>query len=231
MLVTGALEKAKFYLESRTKEQVKKISQGPCITISRQTGAGADVVSQLLADYLEEYNTAQKIKWTIFYRNLIEKVIEDHNFPATIKELMKEDKYSHVNNLLQELLTGYPGYYTIESKTAETILRLGSLGNVIIVGRGSNIITSKLNNTLHVRLIAPFEKRVTHVQEVYDIQDRNNAVDFTRKEDEARKKYVKTLFHKDIEENELYHLVLNTGNLGYQASAEIIGNAVIKKSH
>lgn len=229
MLVKGALEKAKQYLESRSREKVGAHKQGPCITLSRETGAGADVVSELLADYLQQFSKEDDIKWTIFYKNLIEKVIADHKFPTTIKELMTESKYSHVSNLVTELLSDYPGHYTIEHKTAETILQLADMGNVIIVGRGASIVTAKLKNTFHVRLVAPFENRVKHVQEVYNIPDKNEAATFTRKEDEARKKYIKTHFHKDIEDPGLYHLVINTGMISHEAAARIIGDAVLNR--
>jgi len=227
MLVKGAFEKAKLYLESRSRESAQTIKTGPCITISRETGAGADIVSEFLAEYLQKFNDSP-VKWTIFYKNLIEIVINDHNLPAAIKDLMQEKKYSHINNFVNELLAGSPGHYTLEHKTAETILRLAGMGNVIIVGRGSSIITSKLPNCFHVRLIAPVEKRIQHVQEVYGISTKSEALDFLKHEDEARAKYIKTQFHKDITDSQLYHMILNTGTLSYKVSAEIIGDTVLK---
>ncbi len=225
-MIKGAFEKAKEYVESRSRESNQIVKPGPCITISRETGAGADVVSILLAEYLEKFNISS-VKWTIFYKNLIEKVLNDHNLPATIKDLMQEQKYSHINNLFQELITG-TGHYSLEHKTVQTILQLAGMGNVIIVGRGSSIITAKLEKSFHVRLVAPFEKRVKHVQEVYGIKDKNEAAEFTRTEDEARKKYIKTQFHKDISDDQLYHLVINTGYISYDKAAVLIGDTVLK---
>lgn len=225
-MIKGAFEKAKEYVESRSRELNPKVKPGPCITISRETGAGADVVSQLLAEYLEKFKTSS-VKWTIFYKNLIEKVINDHNLPATIKDLMQEHKYSHINNLFQELING-SGHYSLEHKTVQTILQLAGMGNVIIVGRGSSIITAKLEKSFHVRLVAPFDKRVKHVQEVYGIQDKNEAAEYTKTEDELRRKYMKTQFHKDITDSQLYHLVVNTGLISYERAAVLIGDTVLK---
>jgi cytidylate kinase len=225
-MIKGALEKAKLYLESRSKV-AETVKPGPCITISRETGAGADVVSEILAEYLQQFNNSP-VKWAIFYKNLIEIVINDHNLPAAIKNLMQEKKYSHINTFVNELLAGSPGHYALEHKTAETILRLAGLGNVIIVGRGASIITSKLPNCFHVRLVAPVEKRIQHVQEVYGISSRTEAADFLKREDEARTKYIKTQFHKDISDSQLYHMVLNTGEFSYKLTAEIIGDTILK---
>ena len=40
-------------------------------------------------------------------------------------------------------------------KTAKTILQLAEMGNVIIIGRGANVVTAHMNNIFHVRLVAP----------------------------------------------------------------------------
>ena len=59
------------------------MENGVCraVTLSRQTGCGAFVVAEKLAHYLQEHSKSGS-PWTVFDRNLMDKVLEDHNLPA-----------------------------------------------------------------------------------------------------------------------------------------------------
>jgi cytidylate kinase len=96
------------------------------------------------------------------------------------------------------------------------------------VGRGATIITSKLSNTFHVRLIAPLENKIRYVMHLLNL-NRIDAETFIKKEDSARKKYVASNFSKDIADQELYHLIINTGLLSHKEAAHVIADAVMKK--
>ncbi len=133
--------------------------------MSRQAGAGAEVVSQLIVDTLSKFQLDKRHPWTIFDQNLIEKVLQDHNLPLRLSEIMEERKYSAVSSIMNEMIGGQPGTWTLFHKTTETILQLAYMGHCIIVERGGNIITSKMNNCIHVRLIANEEDKISHVME------------------------------------------------------------------
>ena len=102
------------------------------------------------------------------------------------------------------------------------------MGYVIIVGRGGNLITSKLENAFHVRLISPEEDRIENCIKYYNLS-RKEAVDFIKKEEIARRHYIQTNFHQKIDDPLLYTLVINTHNLTFEEVAHIIGSAVVKK--
>ncbi len=234
MLVKGAIEKAKLYVESQQKleESLKgknqKIKSGPCITISREPGARADIISERLIDYLSNFYNSNPIQWTVFDKNLIEKVLQDHQLPQRLSRLMEEKKYSAVQSITAELLGGQPSIWNLVHKTTDTILQLAQIGNVIILDRGANVITSKLWNTFHIRLVAPLEDRINHVQNLYDF-DKKEALDYIKKEDEDRKDYVMNYFHKDINDPLLYHLIINTHMISDEEAAEVIGKSVMKR--
>lgn len=232
MLTSGPSEKARKYIESQTnlKELNKKgreLFLGPCVTISRETGAGADKVSESLIEFLQPY-LEQDVEWAVFDKNLIEKVLQDHHLPQHLSKLMAEEKYSAVKSIMNEVLGGEPGIWSLVHKTTETILQLAQMGNVIILDRGANVIASKLENSFHVRLVAPIEERISHIQELYNL-DKKEAVDLIKKEDMDRKNYVMTYFHKDISDPLQYHIVLNTGLISDNEAAQIIGSSLMKK--
>lgn len=229
MLTKGAFEKAKNYFESHHKfSEDKKLYWGPCITISRQTGAGADKISEALIKFFDGFKKENSPQWTVFDKNLIEKVLEDYKLPHQLAEVMEEKKYSAIISMANELLGGQPGIWDLIHKTTRTILRLGQTGNVIIIGRGGNIITAHLKNSFHVRLVASMEDRIKHVQEYYQL-DRTKSIEFIKKDDAARKNYLMTYFNKNIDDPLLYHLTINTTILPYEDAAQLIGMQVMHK--
>ncbi len=229
MRVKGAFEKAKFYIESHSKDsdsKFKKKKHGPCITISRETGAGADIVSEELIDFFQPYSDEFSVPWTIFDKNLIEKVLEDHHLPQTLSRYFVEDKLSELKSTVNELLGLHPNTWILVNKTSNTILQLAQIGNCVIVGRAGNVIASRLKNSFHVRLVAPLDVRIQRVMEKFD-KSRSEAAEYIKKEDLARKNYLKKYFNKEVEDPLLYNMVINTALFGYKKAAQIIGKAVL----
>ncbi|MBK9098451.1 MAG: cytidylate kinase-like family protein [bacterium] len=230
-MTIGAYEKSKRYIESHTRSSDQKFIKRelyPCITISRQTGAGSKPVCEKLIQIMDEYSEFEGVKWAFFDRNLIERVLEDHNLPKQISEFMHEGKYKHLNAVVYEMLGLKPSEWTLVHKTTDTILQLARMGNVVIVGRGAHIITAKLKNTFHVRLIASLEKRVEHIKELMDMNEKE-ALTYIKKEDENRKKYLRSYFHVDIDDPLLYHMTVNTDLLTHRGAAYLIAEAVVQK--
>lgn len=230
-MAIGAYEKSKRYIESHTEKSDKpfvKREVYPCITISRQTGAGSKPVCEKLIQIMDDYSEPEGVKWAYFDRNLIEKVLEDHNLPKQISEFMHEGKYKHLNAVVYELLGLKPSEWTIVQKTTDTILQLARMGNVVIVGRGANIITSKLKNTFHVRLIASLEKRVEHIKSLMNMSEKE-ALNYIKKEDENRKQFIKSYFHADVDDPLLYHMTVNTDLLTHKGTSYLVAEAVVLK--
>lgn len=156
--------------------------------------------------------------------------MEDHHLPKRIAEFVPESHKSTVADIIEELLGLHPSSWTLLQQTVETILHLAQLGRVILVGRGANVITSKLENVFHVRLVGSLEKRTDRVQQVYDL-GRLDALEFLGKEDKGRRRYLKEHFHMDIDDPILYHLIVNTDRISYDATARLIGDEVIRRFH
>ena len=202
--------------------------QRRAVTISRQSGAGGHVVAEKLAEYLDRHSPEQACPWTIFDRNLVEKVLEDHHLPKRLAQFMPEDRISEMADTMDELFGLHPPSWILVRNTAETILHLAQLGNVILIGRGANIITSKLDYVLHVRLVGSFESRVEYIQQLEGLSLRQ-AREFVRREDRGRRRYLKKYFHRDIDDPLLYHLILNTDLVPDWEAALIIGQAVVRQ--
>ena len=196
------------------------------VTISRQAGCGAVVVAEKLAQYLQKFSPKTSVPWTVFDRNLVDKVLEEHDLPVYLSKFLPEDRVSELEDFLNELLGTRPPQWKVVRHTAETVLKLAELGRVILIGRGSYIITSQLPRVLHVRLVAPLEKRIEHAHEAYDMT-KTAARKFCLSEDRARARYVKKYFNADIADPTLYHLTVNTGMVSYDEAAKLIGETAL----
>jgi hypothetical protein len=204
-------------------------ARGQAITLSRQAGCGALVVAEKLAALLQAHSPKGAPPWTVFDRNLMEKVLEDHHLPARLAKFLPEDRASQLQDIMDDLFGWRPTSGTVVQHTSETILHLAEMGHVILIGRGGNVITARLPNVFHVRLVAPLEKRIEHAHTFYKMS-RKAARDFILREDAGRRRYLSKYFNARIDDPLLYHLVINTGLISFDEAAQIIADAVLRRA-
>lgn len=197
------------------------------VTISRQAGCGAVMVAEKLAQYLDQHSPPASAAWTVFDRELMDRVLADHNLPKYLAQFLPEDRASQIEDTLADIFGVHPPTHTVVQQTAETLLQLAELGNAILIGRAGNIVTAKLPNVLHVRLVAPLEDRIERICRD-DLKTPVEARRFCLEEEQARTRYVKTYFRADINDPLLYHLVINTSRVGCENAARLIGDLVLK---
>jgi cytidylate kinase len=198
------------------------------ITISRQTGSGGHTVAAKLVELLQAQTPPDQRPWTVFDRNLVEKVLEDHHLSTRLARFMPEDRIGEISDTIDELFGLHPPSWTLVRKSADTILRLAELGNVILIGRAANVITRRLDYVFHVRLVGSLERRVTYIQEVEHL-DRKSALVMVDREDLGRRRYLKKYFNQDIDDSLLYHIVINTDLVPYEEAAHLMAKAVTAK--
>ncbi len=230
MSENSAFVKAKHYVETHVhdSETGRKGTIGPCITISRETGAGSGLIAEKLIQLLSPLSKDQNAPWAVFDKNLIEKVLEDHHLPKQIAKFLGEEKKSLLTQTMNEVLGVHPPLLKLYHKETETILHLAHVGNCILIGRGANIITASVKNAFHIRLVAPLELRIKNVQEFYG-NSKNEAVDFVKKEDAKRNAFMKDHFNKNAADPLLYHMIINTGYFSLDEVAKIIAESVMTK--
>ena len=199
----------------------------PSITISRMCGAGGRTVASQLAEYLNSRMPASG-EWVVFDRNLVEKVLTDHHLSKRIAQFVTERHKSLLEDTVEDLFGVHPPVSTLVNQTNETILSLAGKGQVILVGRGAHVVTSKLETVFHVRLVGTVGKRIERLMAVYDF-DYDNAREFLKIQDVGKMRYLKDHFKKDIDDPLLYHMIINTDRIAYEKAARLIGDAVIHR--
>jgi len=229
-MMNASLDRCFSFINSQTAPAARAavaVGLRRAVTISRQAGCGGIMVAEKLAIFLQQHSSAQSPTWTVFDRDLMNKVLADHNLPAHLEKFLPEDRVSAIEDTLADIFGVRPTSQTLVQQTAETILKFAELGSVILVGRAGNIVTAKLPRVLHVRLVAPLDDRIERICR----DDRKSPVEarkFCVEEESARARYVKTYYNADINDPLLYHLVINTSRVGCENTARLIGEAVLR---
>ncbi len=218
------------YVGSQVRPQAEPVRaekrRRMAVAIARQVGTGAERIAEVLAEYLQAHGPSDDRPWTVFDKNLIAKVLEDHHLPGRLARFLPEDKIDAISDMVDEILGTHPPSWLVVHQSVETMLRLAELGNVILVGRGAPVITRRLTNVLRVRLVGSLEKRLARVQKAEPL-DRAKALALIRRNDRGRARYVERYLHQDVADVLLYDLTVNTDRLSEDEVARLIGDAVL----
>ena len=230
---TVSFERCKSFIDSQLNTSREASSGGalsrPTLTISRQTGSGGRTIADKVAALLDAWEKPHHCPWTVFDRDLVERVLADHNLPARIAKFMRQETTLGINAGVREILGVQPSQWTLVHYTTDTLLRLARMGGVILIGRGGSVVTSTLKNCFHVRLVAPLQKRVRQASEFYHMNE-SQAYEFVDSEDRERRRYLKKYFAEDIDNPLLYHLIINTDQMGFDGAAELIATAMERRA-
>ena len=219
------------------------------ITISREYGSGGDEIAAWVSE---------KIGYPLFGKDQIERAAEEVGL--SLEEIVDFSEENHkVTSFLDRLFNriaeasyvrawGYTEYeLPIEERkpidentmlllVQKAIQTAHTTGNLVIVGRGSQVILRDQPDVMHVRIVAPLEERIQRVKQVLkskrqafeaDMEIRREAQDLVLERDAASADYIKRFYSKDWNDPMLYHVILNTGKW----SVEQAGGMIVDLAH
>jgi len=187
------------------------------ITISRQVGSLGDEIARAAADtlgyeYIEKAQISEALSNLGFSISDIDKY--DEKKPSVWQTLsIQKDQFEHL--------------------IRAAVYELAAKKNVVIVGRGGQVILKDIPGTLHVRVIAPTATRANRLMEQRGYEEKN-AQQIIRQGDRDSSGYLSTYFGASWNDSDLYDLIINTRKVTLNESVEMITCAVgtdeIKKS-
>lgn len=111
-----------------------------------------------------------------------------------------------------------PTYMSLfEALTFEQAAR----GNVVIVGRGAQIVLQHIPGVLKVRVVAPLQLRIERFKARHRLSY-GEAEAHVRKYDKKRRNLITAVFNVDPDDWRLYDLTLNTEKLSSEGGAEVV---------
>ena len=95
-----------------------------------------------------------------------------------------------------------------------------SQGNVVIIGRGAQLVLKDVSGMFSLRIVAPTATRVARIAERFGVS-RERAAQMVRRHDRERRSLMQSIFDQDMRDWALYDLVLNTEHYGADGAAEV----------
>ena len=200
-------------LEKWRKEATGKPK--PCITVSREEGAGAEEVCLKLAE---------ELKLEIFSGQVISRVAESANMSEKVVQSLDEKSVTMLDSWVASFFTArhlWPDVYL--QHLIKVIRTAGQHGNAIFIGRGAQYVLPT-NKTFRVRIIAPMEQRIENVMRIQGCS-RMEAQNYVVKHDNDRSAFIKKYFHEDIADPAAYDLVVNMAGITIDEAVQLIKKA------
>lgn len=211
----------------RTKsmtETERKTGHKPTITISREFGCEGYPTAERLKELLEK-STGEP--WVVMDKALLQEVARRHEISEEVFDSLG-NRPRFLDDMIATLTPRWKSerdYYQI---LCSHIVAMAEAGNVIIIGRGSSIITQQMENCFHFRIYGSHRFKVRSIarRTKISLQDAELLVERKQKE---RDKFIRSFLDHDIGDLSLYHLAFNNDRNPAERMARIIADYVCHK--
>lgn len=204
----------------------------PVITISRQYGSYGDAVAELLCDRLgyrglDRYQMRRLAAEAGLKLREVDNLSEEQYRPRTGAERF----FAHAPPLTRHpaVWADYGAWIARETLSVKVVRQLildaYERGNVVIVGRGGQVVLGGKPDVLHVRLVAPLELRARRhrIRAGITLEEARKQV---READKVSAEFIERYFGADMADPALYDLIINTGKLSWADAADLIMSAL-----
>lgn len=183
------------------------------ITITRGTKSGGLELAKRLSKRLG-YKTLSR-----------EEIITESARKFNIMEEILQDKLEKMPNLWQKFTNEYERYIIfIQCSLLEAIEQ----DNIIYHGYSGQFLLKRLSHVLKLRIEAPIDYRAQSVMEEFNY-NLDQAVEYIKKMDEQRKRWVKMVYRWNWYDPALYDLWVNLKNISMDNICEIVAIAIAHK--
>jgi len=202
---------------------------GPVITISRQTGCGARGIAWDICEKLNNQSVKTDGKWKYISREILQESAEQLNLdPAALKNVIDDKNRGMMDQIVGALSThSHKSDQKIMKTVQDVIRQFANNGKVIIIGRGGASICHDIKHSLHIKLVAPEDWRISEIARRLDFS-KAYATDYVRKRDVERELLITKLLGKKPDSS-AYDVELNRSRFTEEELADaIIQLALIK---
>jgi cytidylate kinase len=219
-------------MNAQQSEQLLAAGPVQLITVSREFGAGGSMLANELG---------VRLGWRVLDQNLVRLVAERLSLDEQTVEKLDEHPPSLLARIASVLiipqpeLPSYPPTTDVTSPDAiaqasrAVIEEMSASPPLIVVGHGAQCIFAGRPDTLHVRVVAASSIRLARVKSRLAV-DAAYADSMLRQADHDRMAYVQRYFHRDLRDDLLYDLRINTGRVSIEEGAAMIAALVGRRA-
>jgi cytidylate kinase len=157
---------------------------------------------------------AGQLGWQQVCQNLINQAAREAGVPLVALAEIDELGFLGLHPSTKE-------WRAYQTEVGRIIGQLADGGRVVIVGRGAQVVLRDRPDTVHVRVVAPFELRVLRLQNQEHISE-EAAQARLQAYDKARARYLRRNHGVAVDDPTLYHVIINTGLLNAAQAVNLI---------
>lgn len=219
---------AKDVLARWEKERTQKLWVGnPFLTISRQYGCMALETGLRFTEFLNRVDGSEPM-WTLYDKEIVSRIASDMRISRRLEDLLTNGTRRQIAKYMDALLQKWPVEEEAFQRMIRVIRSICVKGHAVVVGRGACKITQDLAKGFHIRIVAPLPWRAEQVASFYQLSD-EEAVRRIRLFDAEREAFFRKYFNEDIDNPNLYDLVLNQGTLSMDSIVDLAARAMKEK--
>ena len=220
----GALEEFNRRQLHKVEHKTKGNKPRPSITIAREFGCEAYPVAEKVCEIMTQRTGDQ---WLLMDNALLEAVATRHNIS---KEKLRKlgDKNRYLNEFLASFSSNWGSQEDHFRLLSKFIISIAAEGNVVIVGRGSAVVTQHLKNCYHFKLFAPICFKTLSISRRLDLSSADAEKLVIRKQ-LLRDRFNKEFLNLDKHDLSYYDLLFNNSRMPTDFIAETIAVYVQQK--
>jgi len=184
------------------------------VCISRDVGAGANLIGVMLAE---------RLGWPVFDKKILQAMAGDDAIRERIYASMDERDIGWCEETLRALMQPEFVKNDYFHQLTKTLLSLARRGSAVFIGRGADLILPR-NTGLRVRIVAPLALRAQHVAERRGVSAEEAGMEVQRLEAE-RAGYIRKHFHVDVHDPERFDVVINLARMSTIQAVDLIESA------
>jgi cytidylate kinase len=199
------------------------------ITISRELGSEGDNIVEILCQALGH----KRVDKAILTQIAEEAGVDVEAVLVMERSITSSPKLvsSEMTSLYRKQPTAFKKKSALDNQTYARVLqeameRFAKEGNVIIVGRGGQMILRDWPTALHIRLYASPEVRVQRLMQRENISEPEAKRRVTRSDEQKRQAIRQMHNNADWTNLKYYHLAIDTARIPLEVAAKIIVLAV-----
>jgi len=194
------------------------------ITISRQFGAGGRSLGEKLCE---------RFGFHLVDEHVIDELARKAKVKGDWLTAMEKEASSTILGLISEIYSSgifykgpaAPGEGFERKKYIAFLTRImtsmANEGGYVLLGRGAQLVLENHPKSFHVMLVADYEDRVKFMLERYSVP-RPEAERIIKEKERQRAAVASNIFGVNIDNPNLYHLILNTGRLPFDWAVDCV---------
>lgn len=193
--------------------------RGLTVALSREAGARGTTIARKLGELLG---------WQVFDQELLDYLLVDESGRAQLLADVPAGARAWADAWFDQLRREHRVNTDPETEgLVRVVLAVAARGDAVVVGRGAGFVLPA-ETTLHVRVVAPFESRVSYIAQTLRLS-RAEAAAEVRHRDDRRARFLTRTLLRDPPDATAYDVLVNSTRLGVEAAAQVIGWAVRTK--